>query len=56
MWMPLRFDGSTDEIQHKDKGGVAKSSALSLSGEMVFCKQVFIINLKQLICFLLRAP
>lgn len=52
--MPLHFDASTAEIKHKEKGGVAKTSALSLSGETIFRKQVFIINLKQLIYFLLQ--
>jgi len=52
--MPLHFDGSTDKIQQKEKGGVAKTSALSLSGETIFHEQIFIINLKELAYFLLE--
>lgn len=54
MKMPLCFGDSTDEIEHKLRGGVAETSALSLSREITFCKQnVLTVNLKELFYFLL---
>lgn len=36
--MPLHLDGKTDEIHQKQKGDIGKTSAFSLSREMIFCK------------------
>lgn len=52
--MPLCFGGSTDEIQHKLKGGVSETSALSLSREIIFCKQILTMNAEELFYFLLQ--
>lgn len=49
MKMPLCFGDSTDEIEHKLRGVVAETSALSLSREITFCKQILTVNLKELL-------